>query len=225
MKTFFPWKLMPLAAVFLGIFVFSHLFIQTPSTQVQAQDMVDIDEVMEQFGGDFGFNNKDDLKQQNKQSANEQNREDIQLKLEEERKRLLEQANQPQASPPNPGNPPPPPPPVMTANVSITFTEMTPPTPFALNVDIQLGSAPLIPGQVLPVGTPVPINFGAVPVGAHVLTIKCNTGPACDLVLSGLVNTTCSPTSFVGGSAISVGSTGISNCTVSAPPPPPSPML
>lgn len=224
MKTFFPWKLMALAAVFLGVFVFSHLFLQTPSTQVQAQDRVDIDEVMEQFGGDFGFNNKEDLKRQNKQSANEQNREDIQLRLEEERKRLLEQANPPSESPPSQGNsplPPPSPPPVMTVNVSITFTEMTPPTSFPLNVDIQLGTTPLMPGQVLPVGTPVPINFGAVPVGAHVLTIKCNTGPACDLVLSSLVNTTCSPTSFVGGSAINNGSTGTSSCTVSAPPPPP----
>ncbi len=218
MNPFHFWKMFTLATLFFGVFVFSQVIFQTQPTQVRAQGAGDIDDVMERFGGDFGFDIKSDIKQQNVQSANEQNREDIQIRLQEERNRAIEEANQNQA---NQSQANPAPPPVQTLNVSVTFTESTPPTPFSLNVDLQLGSTPLVPGQVLPIGTPVPISFNSVPVGAHVLTIKCNTGPGCYVVLSSFVNMTCSPTSFVGVNKINIGNTAISNCTVSAPPPPP----
>lgn len=116
MNRFHPWKIFTFATIFFLVFVLSQIIFQTHPTHVRAQGLGDIDDVMERFGGDFGLDNKSDLKQQNIQNANEQHREDIQIRLEEERLRALEEANQLQGNQgwqgnlPNQGNPPPPPP-------------------------------------------------------------------------------------------------------------------
>lgn len=183
MKSFSLRKALRIGMIFLGLFVLSQVFFQPHTVVVMAQDNQDIDDVMQEFDADFGFQGKEDLKQSNLQNTNEQNREDIKIQEEEERLEQ-EQANQNNNTPP-PANPAVPTP---TSNVMITFG----PTGGANDVTISLGAILGFAG-ILPASPSVQVvTFLAVPQGNQSLGITCNTG-TCSLNASTPVNVSCAP--------------------------------
>ncbi len=200
MRSFGSWKFLTIVTAFLGVFFLAQVFFQTQPPQAQAQGGGDIDDVVDQFSGDFGFTGKEDVKQQNVQNANEQNREDIQLKIEEERKKALEEANAPA-------------PLATTANVTVNFSATI------NNADVTTSLGP-VSGFMGIISTVTPVNhiYMAVPIGVNILTINClgtTPGPNCNITLSGIVNATCVPTTLT----IVASFSGTSTCTVTAPVP------
>ncbi len=178
MKSFSSWKFLTVVTAFLGVFIFGQLFFETQPPQVRAQG---IDDVLEQFKGDFNFTGKDDVKRKNAQNANEQNREDIQLKFEEARE---EAGGEPRN---NTGNPA-----TALIVVQVRFTSLAPPD----DLDISLGGVDGFSG-VFGDSVPKTLSFIGVTKGSHDLEVKCRagSGPNCQVTIDQLVNVSCNPPS------------------------------
>lgn len=200
MKPFNPRNSTLLVLVFLGIFAFSQVFFQNQPPKVQAQD---IDDVLDSFSGDFGFTDKEDLKQENLQNANEQNREDVQIQLEEKRQAEQQSNQQNQQNQQTPAT---------TADVTINFTSSG-------NDAVVTTSLGPVNGFMGTIFTSMPVNFTymAVPVGANTLTVNClaSTPGNCQIAIGGIVNATCSPLP----NPIANSNAGSTACTVTAPAP------
>ena len=179
MKPFDPWKSVRIAVVFLGIFVWSQMFLQPRSVVVLAQDNQDIDDVMQQFDADFGFQGKEDLKQSNLQDTNEQNREDIKIQEDEERRKQLEEEEETTTPATTP---------TATSNVMITFGSTGGANSVSINLGAILGFAGILPASpAIQV-----VTFLAVPQGNQSLGIMCTSG-TCSLNASSPVNVSCAP--------------------------------
>ncbi|QPJ60895.1 MAG: hypothetical protein G3M70_02925 [Candidatus Nitronauta litoralis] len=141
--------------------------------QLPAQD---IDDVIEGLDQDFSFGGKQDIKQDNVATANEQNREDIKIQENE-----AAHADAP----------------TVTGNLNITFAAGPPTNEFTLNSLIVDGTnVPVnIAGINIPGGTvAVPISNVTVPSGVNFtlgLSLTCTMGPCnATLTLSGVINCT-----------------------------------
>ncbi len=141
--------------------------------QLPAQD---IDDVIQGLDQDFSLGGKQEVKQSNVADANEQNREDIQI-------RENEAANADA--------------PTVTGNLNITFAAGPPTNEFTLNSLIVDGTTvPVnIPGINIPGGTvTVPISNVTVPSGVNFtlgMSLTCTMGPCnATLTLSGVINCT-----------------------------------
>lgn len=181
MKSFDPWKSVRIAVIFLGVFVLSQMFFQPRSVVVLAQDNQDIDDVMQQFDADFGFQGKEDLKQSNLQDANEQNREDIKIQQDEERRKHEEQAAQTTTPATTPT-------PTATSNVMVSFASIGGANSVSINLGAILGFAGILPASpAIQV-----VTFLAVPQGNQALGIMCTSG-TCNLNAASPVNVSCAP--------------------------------
>ncbi len=148
--------------------------------QLPAQD---IDDVIGGLDQDFSLGGKQEVKQSNVAAANEQNREDIKLKEEEEI---------------NAGGA------TVTGNIIISFTGGPPTQNFNLHNIIVNGTAvPINQIVSIPGGTiSVPINNVTVPSGisfALGLDLTCNTSPTCNVTLafSGVLNCSIPPINMI----------------------------
>lgn len=148
--------------------------------QLPAQD---IDDVIDGLDQDFSLGGKQEVKQSNVAAANEQNREDIKLKEEEEI---------------NAGGA------TVTGNIIVSFTGGPPTQSFYFHNIIVDGTSVAINQPIsFPSGTfSIPINNVTVPSGVSFslgLDLTCNTSPTCNVTLafSGVLNCTIPPINMI----------------------------
>lgn len=137
----------------------------------------DIDDVIDSLDQDFSLGNKREIKESNKAAANEQNREDIQIQLNES------------SSTPTTGA-------TVTGNLTVSFAAGPPTNDFQWN-------SITVNGTTVPVNQMVSIPSGSVPVTVSNVTVPsgvsfsfginltCTSGPCnATLTMSGVINCT-----------------------------------